>query len=109
MKRIFFLVVAVLLAVGLIATLNDGEYIGLTGVLQRLSKIDFSFSDTINAVVSAFDTFESVGTSKNALEAVKLAIDGLISLLKTPFVAVMEVIQLIRDIFDLLFSLVGVF
>ena len=109
MKRIVVLIVCVLLAIGLIATLNDGEYIGLTGVLQRLAKIDFSFSNTINAVVSAFETFENVGSSSNALEAVKLAIDGLVALLKTPFVAIIEFIQLIRDIFDLLFALVGVF
>ena len=109
MKRIVVLIVCVLLAIGLIATLNDGEYIGLTGVLQRLSKIDFSFSNTINAVVSAFETFENVGTSSDVLQAVKLAIDGLVALLKTPFVAIMELIQLIRDIFDLLFALVGVF
>lgn len=109
MKRILLIVVAMLLAIGLIATLNDGEYIGFTGVLQRLAKVDFSFSDTINAVISAFDTFENIGTSKNALEAVKLAIDGLVGLLKTPFVAIMELIQLVRDIFDLLFALVGVF
>lgn len=109
MKRILAVVVCIMLAIGLIATLNDGEYIGLTGVLQRLTKVDFSFSNTINAVVSAFDTFESVGTSNDVIEAVKLAIDGLVSLLKTPFVAIMEVIRLIRDIFDLLFALVGIF
>lgn len=109
MKRIVLIVVAILLAIGLIATLNGNEYIGLTGVLQRIAKIDFSFSDTVSMVIRAFDTFGSVGSSNNVMEAVKLAIEGLTSLLRTPFIALLEVVELIRDIFDLLFALVGVF
>ena len=109
MKRILLIVVAILLAIGLIATLNDNEYIGFTGVLQRIAKVDFSFSNTVNLVLNAFDTIKSVGSSNNVLEGVKLAIEGLTALLKTPFYAFMEVLILIRNILDLLFALVGVF
>lgn len=124
MKRIILLVVAFLLCIGLIATLNQGEYIGLTGLLNELSTIDFSFSDTTQIAINAFEKFENIVSGNggefswsNSVSEnfgvikgyVENATTGLFDLVRVPFVAIQEFISLLSDIFDLLFKLVGVF
>lgn len=115
MKRVILLVVAFLLSIGLIATLNDGEYIGLTGLLDSVSSVDFSFSETLNTLTDTFEQFERifdggvVEGENDFFEKVVLFFESLWSLITIPFVAVHEFILLLRSIFDLLFTLVGVF
>lgn len=109
MKRLILFVVCVLLCIGLIATLNSGQYIGLTGVLDKLQLIDFSFSDTVQLAIDMFDSFQDIGESDNIFQAVETAIEGLFDLVRIPFVAVREFLFLLTNIFDLLFTLVGVF
>ena len=109
MKKLLTLVVIFLLSIGLIATLNGGQYVGLTGVLNVLSKIDFSFSDTVQIATNAFGSFADVGMSGNIFEVVESAVKGLFDLVRVPFVAIREFLDLLSDIFDMLFTLVGVF
>ena len=115
MKRIVLIVVAVLLSIGLLATLNDSEYIGLTGLLDKLSTVDFSFSDTTNLLMETFEQFERVfdssfaGGEEKFWEKAVLFFESIWDMLTVPFVAIAELIGLLRDIGDLLFSLVGVF
>lgn len=109
MKRVILLIVAFLLSIGLIATLNDGEYIGLTGLLNELSALDFSFSDTTQVAIQAFEHFENISSGNNLADKLFDATGGLFDLVRVPFVAIQEFLGLISDIFDLLFALVGVF
>ena len=109
MKKLLTLVVIFLLSIGLIATLNGGQYVGLTGVLNSLSTIDISFSDTTQFAINAFSSFSDIGTSGNIFEVVESAVKGLFDLVRVPFVAVREFLTLLSDIFDMLFTLVGVF
>lgn len=109
MKRIVLLVVAVLLSIGLIATLNGSEYIGLTGLLNQLSTVDFSFSETTNVAISAFESFESIGEVEGFFDVLEQAVKGLFDLVRVPFIAIQEFVLLLRNILDLLFTLVGVF
>lgn len=109
MRKFLTLIVIFLLSIGLIATLNGGEYVGLTGVLDSLSFIDFSFSDTTQIAIEMFESFEDIGSSSNIFDAVESAIEGLFDLVRIPFVAIQEFLSLLSNIFDLLFTLVGVF
>ena len=109
MKKLFLLVVVFLLSIGLIATLNGSEYIGLYGILDRLSYIDFSFSDTIQVATEMFDSFKNVGTDVTLWQKVESAVRGVFDLVRVPFEAIKELLKLLADIFDLLFTLIGVF
>lgn len=108
MRKILTLIVIFLLSIGLIATLNGGEYVGLTGVLDSLSSIDFSFSDTTQVAIEMFDSFADI-SSGNIIDKITNATQGLFDLVRIPFVAIKEFLSLLSNIFDLLFTLVGVF
>ena len=109
MRKFLTLIVIFLLSIGLIATLNGGQYVGLTGVLNNLSTIDFSFSDTTQLIVQAFETFEDVGSSGTIWQKVESAVRGVFDMLFVPFSAIRELLELLSNIFDMLFTLVGVF
>ena len=109
MKKLLLLLVVFLLSIGLISTLNGAQYLGLTGILNNLSTIDFSFSDTTQFAINAFSSFSDIGTSGNIFEVVESAVKGLFDLVRVPFVAVREFLTLLYNIFYMLFKLVGVF
>ena len=109
MKKLLTLVVIFLLSIGLVATLNGGQYVGLTGVLNSLSTIDFSFSDTTQLAINAFNSFADITSGNNLGEKIINATTGLFGLVRVPFVAVKEFLTLLSNIFDMLFTLVGVF
>ncbi len=108
MKKFLLFVTILLLCIGLIATLNGNEYIGLNGVLTAISTVDFSFSDTTQLAIEAFEQFTYI-TSGNVLDKILNATQGLFDLISVPFIAVAEFLALLSDILDLLFDLVGIF
>lgn len=108
MRKFFLFITCILLCIGLIATLNGGTYVGLYGVLESLSAVDFTFADTTQVAIQAFESF-SVITSGNVIDGILNATQGLFDLIRVPFIAVAEFLALLSDIFDLLFDLVGIF
>lgn len=108
MRNFLLSIIPILLCLGLIATLNGGTYVGLYGVLESLSAVDFAFSDTTQVALQAFDSFSNI-TSGNGAENIFNATQGLFDLIRVPFIALAEFLALLSDIFDLLFDLVGIF
>lgn len=99
-EKVIGIVVFVLLGLALISRVIGSQYVGLTGFLNNIGNIDFSFSDTTQLAIQAFDSFESIGSGNNVLDKVINATQGLFDLIRVPFVAIWEILQLIGQIFD---------
>lgn len=109
MKKFIGIVVFVLLGLALISRVIGSQYVGLTGFLNNIGNIDFSFSDTTQVAIQAFEKFEAFGSGNDIVKGIISATTGLFDLIRVPFVAIWEILQLIGQIFDFLFSLVGTF
>lgn len=115
MKHLILFVVSILLSIGLIATLNGSEYIGFGGVLERVSAIDFSFSESAQQVSEIGRNFDEVfdGTEPSDEETFRKKVvaffSGLWACLELPIVFIREMCDMIYYVFQLLFDLVGVF
>ena len=112
MKRLLFMVIAVMLALSVLRVLNNGEPLTLHSMLNALTDLDIDFSNTIDNIVELRDdlNFPSMGgniftkTAKFFKWLYKL-FTGVFSI---PFTILGDLLDFIASVFNFFAFLVGI-
>lgn len=112
MKKIIISVFLVLLGLGVIRYLMGERPLGLSGLLDALSRVDISFNDTLESVTALKDSITfPVLSNLNVLEAIgeffKWLYTIIVNAIKIPTMLIVDALEFLYSVFEFFYILLG--